>query len=86
MKHIIKDYSITGIYTIDVDRVVKKWNHLWIISQWHDKFTLVKHARKDSPITVLKVQISAAQAKELADRLELWRHPSTLFKNGATWK
>lgn len=86
MKSIVTEFNETGVCRIDIEKVVRKWNKLWRISQWKDKFTLVKYKRKDSPITTLKVQVSKEQAMILSDRLGLMRERSTVFNSGATWK
>lgn len=86
MDSIVTEFNDTGICRIDTETAVKKWNNLWRISQWKEKFTLIKYKRKDSPITTLKVQISKEQAMILSDRLGLIRERSSAFNSGATWK
>lgn len=86
MDSIVTEFNDTGICRIDTETAVKKWNKLWQISQYKEKFTLVKYKRKDSPITTLKVLISKEQAMILSDRLGLIRECSSVFNSGATWK
>ena len=86
MKNIIIKFNETGSCEIDVDRAIKKWNHLWRISQWHEKYTLVKYVRKDSPITQFKVTILEFQAMQLIKELGLIQYKSDIFRNGSTWK
>lgn len=86
MNKIVTDYQDTGICTIDIDRVVKKWNNLFFIAQWHDEYRLIKYKQKNSPVTTLKITISEAQAKELAEKLKLTRVQDVTFKNVATWR
>lgn len=86
MESIVTDFNDTGVCRIDTETVIKKWNNLWRIYQWREKFTLVKYKRKNSPITTLKVQISKEQAMRLADRLKMIKERSTVFNSGVIWK
>ena len=85
MEDIVTEYNITGTCVVDVDRVVKKWNHLWTLSQWKETIRLVKMLRKDSSIRALKVEISNEQATDLIKRLDLVNRPSGLFSSASTW-
>jgi hypothetical protein len=79
MGEIVTKFELTGICEVDVSEVVKQWdNAYWIISQWHDKYTLA------GPKT--KVVISKQQAKEIIVELDLMPVQSKLFRNGKTWK
>ena len=86
MESIVTEFNDTGVCRIDTEKVAAKWNRLWRISLWKDKFTLIKYKRKDSPISTLKVEISKDQAMILSDKLNLIRERSTVFNSGATWK
>ncbi len=70
---IIGDFKDTGLNGIDISEVVKKWNHLWWVSEWRrdNNFRLIKYLRKDSGITEIKVSISESQARHLIETLEL---------------
>ena len=85
MEDIIINFKDTGVNEIDADKVLKKWNHLWRISQWHDEYTLVKYKRKDSPNMTLKTRISEEQAKLLINILSLNCEQSPVFRYGKTW-
>ena len=86
MKKIIINIPSTGNCLIDIDRLVKKWNALFWISQYDDKFRLIKYKQKNSPITTIKVQLSAVQAKEVIDRLKLTKTPDAIFRRSASWR
>ncbi len=79
-------FNNTGINKVNVEMVKKDWNHLWSISQYGAKFTLVKGIHKDSPIRAFKTQISANQAGELIDDICLKQVLSGIFRKGSTWK
>ena len=83
---VVKEFNDTGICAVDVDMAVKKWNHLWSLSQWKDTFRLVKMLRKDSDIRDLKVEISNEQAEELIKRMSLVQIQSGVFNSGSTWR
>lgn len=82
---IIIDYQMTGDCQIDVDLVVKKWNHTWAIYQWEDRYRLIKHVRLGTPNTRIKVQIPVEQAKELIERLNLDGENGG-FISSTTWR
>lgn len=86
MNDIIIEFKSTGINKVDEIKVIKKWNHLWLISQWHDEFTLNKFKRKDSKIRTLKTRISEEQAKLFIYKLELICVPCEVFWNARSWK
>jgi len=73
MKTIIKgEFKLTGINKIDIDLVIRKWNHLWWLAEWKGgDWRLIKYLRKDSGITEIKLIISEEQAKELIEKLSL---------------
>lgn len=85
MSKVIKSYSRTGICVVDVEYLIKKWNHLYWIAQWENTYRLIKMVRKDSPMSQVKVTISEEQAKELIKILGLEPN-SSLFKSATTWK
>lgn len=70
---IVGKFNQTGANTIDIDKVVKRWNHLYWIAEWrgNNSFRLIKFLRKDSGITTIKTTISPEQAKELINKLNL---------------
>lgn len=86
MDSVILEYKDTGICKVDIDKIVRKWNHLWWISQWHDEYRLIKYKRKDSPITSLKVTISKDQVTILTEKLGLEKTPDTTFRYAASWR
>jgi hypothetical protein len=83
---IVSDYQTTGECQVDLDLVVKKWNHTWLISQWQDEYTLCKFVRMGTPSMKINVRISTNQASELIDRLNLDHEQSPVFRSGATWR
>jgi hypothetical protein len=82
---IIDQWHPTGCCTIHVPIVASKWGYLWKISQWKDQYRLLKLKRKDSSITDVKITISAAQAQELIDTLNLTQYPSPIFSSSSVW-
>lgn len=82
---IVGEFKITGIN--DIDKVIKKWNHLYMITEWRidNSFRLIKYLRKDSPITTLRVIISEHDAKLLIEKLGL-KYSNYGFNSGFTWK
>jgi len=85
-RYIIGNFNTTGINKIDTDLVCKKWNHLWFISRWHNKFRLGKGVRKDSELLSFKTTISTHQAKELIKKLSLIELKSTIFTHASTFR
>lgn len=87
---IIGEFQMTGANKINVDLVIKKWNHLWWISEWRNeedhKWRIVKYIRKDSPLTEIKLTMSSEQAKELIDKLGLVEEWCGVFRSGYSWR
>jgi hypothetical protein len=81
------EFKRTGINTINIDEVIKKWNHLWWLSEWRidNSFRLIKNVRKDSPMTACKLTISYEQAHELIGKLKLLP-TNTGFASGFSWR
>lgn len=86
MDKIITKFNNTGACEIDVDRVVKKWNHLFWIAQYGEQYRLIKYKQKNSPTTTIKVIISKNQFDELRNKLELVKTPDTTFRKAASWR
>ena len=84
-ENVVTEFNDTGICVVDVDMVVKKWNHLWFLSQWKDTVRLVKMLRKDSDIRALKVEISNEQSQDLIKQLNLVQIHSGMMNYGSTW-
>lgn len=82
---VIGSFNDSGENTVSIEKTIKRWNHLWCLIQWEEKFTLVKYLRKDSPITVLKTQISDTQARQLIDVLSLKRTQG-FMSSSACWR
>lgn len=84
---IIEPFKDTGINEVNIDNVIKQWNHLWFIAEWQrdNSWRLIRYLRKDSPITKLKVTISWEQANELVKRLNLISINSA-FASGFSWR
>jgi hypothetical protein len=82
----ITKFNETGICEIDVDILVKKWNDLFSISQWHDEYRLIKLKKKNITENKIKITISEDQFFELKRKLNLYQFRSTLFRNGSTWR
>ena len=76
MKTIVKGkFKTTGINTIDVELVKKKWNHNFWISKWDDEYKLIKQKAINTQSTSMKLTISSQQAKQLIKDLELAEYP-----------
>lgn len=85
LNDIITDYQHTGNCQVDVDLVVKKWNHTWGIYQWGEQYRLIKMLRLGTESNIIKVQISGEQAKELINRLNLDGERG-MFLSATTWR
>ena len=83
---VVTEYVRTGDCTVDVDRVVKQWSHLWRLTSWHKQFRLVKFLRKDSYIKRLKVHISKEQAEDIISRLCLKERKDLVLRNATYWE
>lgn len=83
----IGEFKSTGPIEINVDFLIKKWNHLYMITEWKsdDSWRLIKYHRIDSPITDVKITISPEKAKEIIDKLNLVALNSGL-RSGYTWR
>ena len=87
MKITVGKFNDTGPNEIDIDLVMSKWNHLWLLTEWKrdNSWRIVKYLRKDSPITTIKTTISFQQAKELIKKLDLTSENSG-FASGFSWR
>lgn len=87
MKIVLGEFKDTGINKIDVDLVINKWNHLWILTEWQidNSWRIVKYLRKDSPITKIKITISYKQAQEIIEKLDL-KPINSGFSSGFIWR
>lgn len=86
-EYIVGEFQQTGSNEIDIDLVCKKWNKLWLISQWEeDEYRLVKMYRSNSEKTDLKTTISKETAQILISRLELVQEQSPVFRSGSSWR
>lgn len=85
---IVGEFSQTGEIQINVELVVKRWNHLWLLNEWaaDNIWRLIKCVRKDSPMTEYKIAISFKQATELIERLHLESEWCGVFRSGFTWQ
>lgn len=81
------EWKNTGEVAVNIDAAAKQWSHLWWVSEWRmdNTWRLVKYLRKDSPITVCKLSISPAQAKELIEVLNL-KCERTYLKSSFSWR
>ncbi len=95
MKILKGKFKETGGNEIDIDVVIKYWNHLWFITErrkdhakWRifKSWTLIKQVRKDSNLIKLRLTISPHQANELIKRLDLKPDKSTNFKDVYSWR
>ena len=86
MDKIVIKHKDIGECKIDIDRLAKKWNNLFWLSQWHDEYRLIKYTQKNSPITTIKVSISKSQAEEIIKKLGLVRTQDSTFRNAASWR
>lgn len=87
MKITVGELKDTGINEIDVDLVVKKWNRLWMLTEWQrdNSWRIIKYLRKDSPITKIKITISWRQANELVKILNL-KSMNSCCSIGFSWR
>jgi hypothetical protein len=85
MEKLITKFQQTGICEVDVNKVAKAWNDKFSISQYDDKYTLVRQARKNSP-SAAKVQISKEQAKEIIKTAKLLPIDSGIFRSAKTYR
>lgn len=85
MKYIIGKFNNTGVNKINVQTIIKEWNHLWFLSQYGTKFTIFKGVRKDSPLRQFKTEISTEQANELIEKLGLGALKSQMFRKAISW-
>ena len=85
----LKKYNETGPCELLKDNVVKDWEripHLWLISQWHDEYSLIRYRRKKCASYVVKVTINKETAEYLIKSLKLTNIKSGIFKHGSSWK
>lgn len=85
MEKLITKFQQTGICEVDVNKVAKAWNNKFSISQYEEKYTLVKQHRKNSPSSA-KVQISKIQAEEIIKAAKLLPIYSGIFRNARTYR
>lgn len=83
MKKLITNFQQTGNCVVDIKKVVKAWNNKFSISQFDDKYTLVKQSTKS---TCAKVQISRKQAEEIISNLNLRLIKSSIFRSGKIYR
>lgn len=83
MKKFIINFQETGICEVNVSKLVKDWSNKFSISQFNDKYTLVKQGKGERHA---KVEISEAQALEIIKEAKLLKIQSSLFKSGKTYK
>lgn len=85
---LITRFNDTGECEVDVKEVIKKWNHLFLISQWKEEYTLLHQNKRATNFTKtdLKVKISKRQAKEIIVELNLMPIQSPIFNSAKTWK
>lgn len=85
LNDIVTDYQMDGDCQVDIDLVVKMWNHTWGIYQWAEQYRLIKMVRLGTESTALKVQISTEQAKQIIERLKLDGEKG-MFASATTWR
>ena len=83
MKKLITKFEETGICEVDTEKVSKAWTNKFSISQYHEKFTLVKQYRGEN---CAKVQIAENQANEIIEKLKLLPIQSGLFRHAKTYR
>ena len=95
MKILKGEFKETGGNEIDIDVVIKYWNHLWFITErrkdhakWRifKSWKLIKQNSKDSNLIELRLTISPHQANELIERLDLKPYKATNFKDVYSWR
>lgn len=84
---VIVNYVSSGPCEIDIEKTIKKWNHLWWIAEWKadNSWRLIKYHQINSPNTDLKVTIAEKQAKELIEKLKL-EAVNEIFNSAYTWR
>jgi hypothetical protein len=86
-KFYIGTFNEIGQNTIDLEFVIKDWNHLWFISKYGVYYTLIKRWSKTAKEALrFKSRISKKQAKELIKRLKLSETKSPIFRLGSTFR
>ena len=87
MKIVKGEFKDTGINEVDIDLIVNKWNHLWVLAEWQrdNSWRIIKYIRKDSGITEIKITISCQQANEIVKRLDL-KPEQSIFRSGYSWR
>lgn len=83
MKKLITNFQQIGVCEVDVDKVVKAWTDKFMISQYHDDYTLVKFSRGANKV---QVKISKKQAEEIISKLNLCTIKSTMLVYGKTYR
>ncbi len=84
MKELITKFEETGDCEVDIDKVCKAWSNRFCISQYHQRYTLIKqYSRKGG---CAKVQISPTQAMEIIRRHSLLAIHSSLFSFAKTYR
>lgn len=73
------DCPMSGICTVDIDKVVKRFGKTGFISRWHDEYRLVNLRAS------VKVSISKEDALAIIERLGLVECDSLIFRNASTF-
>jgi len=75
--------NLTGINTINIEKVVQDWNNKFTILQYHDEYTFVIYGSKKKHT---KTDISKQQALEVINELGLLRVRNGFLKNASSYK
>lgn len=71
MDKLVKEYQNSGPCTLDVEEVVKLWDHRFVIYEYNNTFQFVKFLRRGSAARDIKCDITVEQAKEIIEKLQL---------------
>jgi hypothetical protein len=83
MKKLITKFQTTGICEVDVNKVVDAWTHKFMISKYHEQYTLIRFGRGQNRA---KVEISPKQAMEIIAGAKLLPIKDSLFVHATTYR
>lgn len=71
MDKLIKEYQMTGPCVLDIEQVIKLWDHRFVIYEYEKNFQFVKLLRRGSDSREIKCDITVNKAEELIQKLKL---------------
>lgn len=85
MKDIVKNRVEVGECEVNTDKLAKRWNDNYSLSQWKEDFRLILVTPKKKKVK-FKFAIKKSNAWELIERLGLTAEQSPVFNSGKTWR